>query len=234
MREKINVLRHLAVLFLTVIIFFLGVFIGSNVEELRVESLYTNLQEQDVEYQNIVTENTYIEYLLSQNQQNNSQVSCDIVEKAYFTSIGNLDDSRKSLENYLATASSNEEEFYRLESHYANTQLNYLILAQRISKLCDQKINTIVYFYGNDEICPECEDQGVYLTYVKQQLQDDVLVFSFDISKEGPVELLKHQYNITSNGQLPRVVVNDEKLGFSTSQEVIDTLCEQGLKEEYC
>ena len=234
MREKINSLRHLGVLFLTVIVFFLGVFISGNVEDLRVESLYNQLQEQDLEYQNIVTESSYIEFLLSQKEKNSTQYSCEQLEKTYFTSIDNLDEARKDLESYISTASKNEEEFSRLESHYANTQINYLMLAQRFSQICKEKINTVVYFYSDDDdICPSCEDQGVYLTHVKQKLQDKVLVFSFDVNKEGPVQLLKTNYNVSVTS-LPRVVVNGEKMGFSTSDEVLNLLCEQGLNDSVC
>lgn len=235
MREKINTIRHLGVLFITVIIFFLGVFIGGGVEELRVDSLYTQLQEQDLEYQNVVTESSYIEFLISQKQQNESQISCEQISSAYYSSIDNLDNSREKLEGYLDTASSNEEEFIRLESHYSNTQINYLTLAQKISELCGDSMNTIIYFYGNDDKCPECEDQGVYLDYVKQQLGDDILIFSFDIEKEGPIQLIRRVYGVDFNGELPVLIINgDQRRGFSTSSEVIDSLCEDGLNHSVC
>lgn len=234
MREKINRLRHLGVLFLTLIIFFLGVFIGGNVEDLRVESLYNQLQEQDLDYQNIATESSYIDFLISQNEQNGSLASCNTIESAYFNSINNLDLSRKKLESYLGTSTNNEDEFNRLKGHYANAQVNYLMLAQKISSLCDEKLNVIVYFYADDDTCPSCEDQGVYLTYVKQRLQEDVLVFSFDVNREGPVQLLKTHYNITTKKGLPVLIVNGEELDFSTSDEILNVLCEQGLNDSTC
>lgn len=234
MREKINRLRHLGVLFLTLLVFFLGVFIAGSIEDLRVESLYNELQEQDLEYQNVVTESAYIDFLISQKEQGIRNTSCGTLEKAYFSSIDNLDESRKKLESYLGTvSSSNEDEFARLQGHYANTQINYLMLAQRISNLCREKINTIIYFYADDEICPSCEDQGVYLTYIKQRLQDNVLIFSFDIMKEGPIQLLKKQYNVSVEG-VPKIIVNEDELEFSTSDEIFSLLCEQGLKDSVC
>ena len=56
MRQKVNVLRHIGVLLLTNIIFFLGLFIGNTVEEMRVEVLYSQLQDQDLDYQKMLVE----------------------------------------------------------------------------------------------------------------------------------------------------------------------------------
>ena len=223
MREKVNLLRHFSILFLTVIVFTMGIFIGGNVEQLRIEALYTQLQEQDLEYNNLVTEGNYLDYLIS-SKENGANVSCDIIQGSYFTSIENLDKSRLRLENYLGSTTDREDEFQILLGHYANTQINYWVMAERISNLCDTDYNTIIYFFSDDdEVCPECEDQGVHLTYVKQLLRDEVLIFSFGRASTSTIDLVGQTLDISSRA-LPVLIINGETHGFLSNEAIIEVL----------
>lgn len=230
MREKVNHIRHISILFLTIIIFFFGVLIGGNVEDKRIETLYTQLEEQDLAYQNVVTESRYISKLL----ESESNVSCGVIEGAYFTSINNLDDSRLKLEEYINSASVRQEEYYRLQGHYSNLQTTYWILANDILDMCNSSsFETILYFYDDDTNCPSCQDQGVHLNYIKQVLQDDVLIFSFDIQREGIVKLISQQYDIF-NRETPSIVIGEEVYGFSTNEEILNYLCDNDLNNSVC
>lgn len=233
MRKKINALRHFGVLLFTIIIFALGILIGGNIEQLRVQNLYTQLQEQDLNYQSIVTESNYIEYLVSLKEKESNNVSCETIKGAYYTSISNLDDSRIKLENYINNAKVKEEEYQRLKEHYSNLQLNYFILAKKINNLCEGNMNPILYFYADKKKCPACEDQGIHLDYVKKKLGDDVLIFSFDAEKQGAVKLLAQKYDVAQR-ELPIVVINEEINGFIENQEIFNTLCMQNLNSDVC
>ncbi len=234
MRERVKVIRYLGVLFLTILIFVIGIFLGSSVEELRVENLYNQLQEQDLEYQTVVTESTYIDFLVSSKEERGN-ISCDAIKGTYYTSIGNLDDARLKLENYINFGKVREDEFYRLREHYSNVQINYWILANRISSLCDSNMNTILYFYADKKKCPACEDQGIHLSYVKQRLGDDILIFAFDSqSSSGVLKLLSQRYSV-SERELPVLVINNEIYGFMHNSLIFKILCEKGLdNEEVC
>ncbi len=232
MREQVNYLRHLGVLFVTLIIFFLGVFIGNDVENLRVQNLYTQLQEQDLEYQRILAESNYLDYLI-ESKSLGKNVSCNTIKGSYYTSIENLDDSRLRLENYINTASVNEEEYYRLKSHYENVQINYYITASKISSLCEDELNVILFFYDEEKECPACEDQGIYLDYVKKKLGDDVLIFSLDSQKEGPIQLLAQAHNVYFS-ELPIIVINGEAFDFSDKDEIFEILCRNDPDLDVC
>lgn len=225
MRKKLNALRHLGILLLTVMIFIVGILIGSDVEELRVQNLYTQLQEQDLNYQNIVTESNYIDYLVNLKTKNNKSVTCDMIKGAYYTSIRNLDDSRLKLENYINMAKVKEEEYDRLKQHYANLQINYMVLSKKINSMCEGNMNPIIYFYGDKKDCPACEDQGIHLDYVKRKLKDDVLIFSLDAEKEGAIKLLAQQYEVKYR-ELPVIVIEEDIYGFMQNEEVFSKLCE--------
>ncbi len=226
MRRKINAIRYIGVLILTILIFTIGIFLGGMVEGFRVQNLYTQLQEQDLDYQNVLTEGNYLNYIVSlkeNNLNNSNNVSCDLIRGAYFTSIKNLYNSRLKLENYINTGSVKEKEFSRLKEHYANVQINYWILANRISNLCDGNLNTILYFYQDEKKCPSCEDQGVHLSYVKAKLKDEVMIFSLDLDRIGPTQLLAQKYGAYER-ESPILVINEEVYGFSTNSEIFDIL----------
>lgn len=234
MRRQVNWVRYFGILILTIIIFFLGTFIGSSVEEAQVANMYTQLQEQDLSYQNVVTERTYIRHLLDQGVAENRSVSCEALVGAYETSISSLEDSRLKLESYLDTASSQQEAFYRLRNHYANLQIEYWMLAQEVNRLCPKSFDTVLYFFSeDDEECPACQDQGVHLSYVKQKLKDKVMIFSFSVDSQGAATLLKQRYDV-SQRNLPVVVINEEINGFLTNEEVFTKLCSKGLNHSVC
>lgn len=232
MRKHINWLRHLSILVLTIIIFILGIFIGINVEQMRVSTLYTQLQEQELSYQTLITESNYINYIVSLKGQSD-EVSCDIIKRLYYTSIHNLDESRIKLENYENAGRVKVEEYKRLKKHYANVQITYWMLANKINSICKENMNTILFFYAEKKICPSCEDQGIHLSYVKQKLKDDVLIFSFDALNEGASRLLMQKYDIRLK-DLPVLIINEQKYNYSTNSEIFKILCNNGIKNSVC
>ena len=232
MRKQINIVRHLSILFLTVLIFLVGILIGGDIEQLRVQGLYTQLQTQDLVYQNVVTEGNYVDYIVGLKEEGNN-ISCKSIKGAYYTSITHLDDARLKLESYINTAKVKEEEYQRLKGHYSNLQINYWILANKINGMCEGNMNPILYFYADKKDCPACEDQGTHLSYVKAKLGDDILIFSLDSKKDGPIQLLTQKYDVKYR-ELPVLVIDEEIKGFSTNEEVFTHLCENGYKNEIC
>ena len=94
-------------------------------------------------------------------------------------------------------------------------------------------MNTILFFYGDKKKCPSCEDQGVHLTYVKQKLKDDVLVFSFDAEKQGAIKLISQNYQIQGR-ELPSLIINGELHSFMSNAQIFEVLCGLGLDSEVC
>jgi len=214
MRKKFNSLRHMAILFLTIIIFLLGIFFGGAAEQLRINSLYNDLKIQNLEYQNLQTELSYLNFLLSQEKLN--KTSCNLVKGSYFISIKNLDNARIRLEDYLNSAKIDKEDFYQLKDHYI------------VKRECGG-VNTILYFYGSKKKCPACEDEGIHLTYVKDKLKDNVLIFALDTERDkGPIKLLMTKYDIYHR-ELPVLVINDKICGFKTNEQVFKILNESNI-----
>ena len=232
MRKNVSWLRHFSILFLTVIIFTIGIFIGGNVEEARVQNLYTQLQQQDLDFQNLVTQENYLDYLISMKEKGNGDIDCSEIKDTYYRSIESLDSSRLKLEAYINKGNVKEEEFARLKEHYSNLQINYWILANRINNLCENtNMNTVLYFYQDNKECPSCEDQGVYLSYVKGVLGDDVLIFALDAQKAGAISLLVKNYDLVGQ-EFPIMIINEKVYKFMEDEEIFEVLCENGLVSE--
>jgi hypothetical protein len=233
MRKKINWIRHLVVFLTTFLIFMSGILIGDQVDDLRVNEMYLKLQEQDLDFQNILIEKDYLENLIDEKESGRRNVSCEFLEYSYVKSLKYLDSSRINLEQYTQEAGSrNELDFELLKKYYSNIQINYWLLTKKINTLCDSEMNSILYFYGEKKSCPECYDQGIHLDYVKQVLQDDISIFVFDAEKDGPAKLILSSFNVT--GALPYLIIDDDEYNYLTNEEIFGVLCEKGLNNSVC
>jgi len=237
MRKKISVIRHIGVLLLTIMIFTVGIFIGTSVEQARVENLYDQISEQSLEYQNLITETNYLNYLIENNDNDNNNIfinstnvennlsiiNCNMIKQTYYSSLLNLDNSRLKLENYINQGKVESDEFRRLKAYYFNLEIDYWMIANKMNSICNSNFNSILYFYGDKKKCPSCEDQGVHLDYVKQKLKDDILIFSLDSEREGPINLLIKQYKVNER-ELPVLIINNKIYSFKTNSEIFKIL----------
>ena len=82
-------------------------------------------------------------------------------------------------------------------------------------------------------ICKAMQSTGIYLDYVKKKMKDDILIFALDGDKEGPTNLLAKTYDL-ENRQLPVLVIGEEIVEFSDSDEIFEILCKQGIDKKYC
>lgn len=218
MHRSIDKSKHLYVFLISSIIFLFGVLIGAQVEQLRIESLENRFQEENIKYEEIQAEIDYINFLVD--KETNSNI-CPTLTDSYLESVKNLDDSVFSLENYKSTAEFKKEEYESIKTQYFNLEMRYYILAEKINTLCDNSFDTILYFYGDNKECPECEDQGIYLDYVKKKYQDEVMIFSFDSQSSSDVVKILVTNNNVSIDNLPKIVINgNHTLAFSDSETI--------------
>jgi nitrogen regulatory protein PII-like uncharacterized protein len=216
-------------LFLTIIIMTIGILIGSQVENIRVDNLYSQLQKEDLEYQGINSQINYLNFLLDDIvQENKSEIknSCELITGSYFLGLLKLDESMNRLEDYINEAKFNQDKYNILRDHYSNLQVNYYGLGKRLQKKCNINISIILYFYINDlEKCPMCKDQGSHLNYVKNIKKNAVLIFSFPVeeNKDNIVEILRKSLDVR-NENYPVLVINGQKFGFLENKEIFEIL----------
>ncbi len=210
-RKKMNdVTLMLAAIFLTILIFVLGVILGNFLAEIKLNELrntaseLTNmltgmeLKEKMIEEEGICN---FKEDFLSEERSKMGR-RLDFLEKKF---------GKDNLDVLI------EKETYQL------IEIRTLLLAEKTKEMCNDNISIILFFYTNDEkdekgSIDKCILQGEALDPLSRKYQD-VNIFSFDINTNNPaVNTLKQQYDVT---MVPTIVLNGMKYeGLKTAYEI--------------
>lgn len=216
--RKISRSRYFFAATITAGIFLLGLFLGLIIENHRLEFIQNEDTIQKLEYNSLQVLYAYIDQLSASQE-------CDTIPKVYDLSLEHLENTRIRLENYDREAKIKEEEFAKLKREYVQAQLRYWLLAQKINEMCDLDIVSVLYFFSTDKECPDCEEQGFVLTYLKDIFKTKLLIFAIDSNyeEEPMIGLLKRSYNIT---KYPTIVIEENKYeGFTKKDEILDEVC---------
>ena len=155
------------------------------------------------------------------------QIALDILSsETQFNLLGetnckNVDDSILSQEiNSLATKLSYMEandqgtvnsELTYLKKYYSLLQIKDYILMQRLSGKCDFKPISVLYFYGNKDVCPQCVDMGLVLTKLRESYPE-IRIYSFDTNLQLSALNTLQSINKVSETKLPAVIVGDQTI----------------------
>ncbi|MBI3033420.1 hypothetical protein HYY69_08155 [Candidatus Woesearchaeota archaeon] len=216
-----TVSKHLYIIafVITLIIFLMGMFLGLVIDSKRVTYVQTTAKEQVVDFNSLQLQYQYLNTL-------GEKKDCNALLKTFDHAIKSLEDTRVRLETYDRNSQINKYEYSLLKREYTLAQLNYLFLADKASKLCDEKRSTVLYFFSDEDICPKCNEQAFVLTYLKKLFKDKLLNFAFDerlAEQEGMIAMLKTTYEIY---EYPTLVVNGEVIsGFSSAETLLAKIC---------
>ena len=195
--RKVNWKKHLLTLFITLIIFVVGILIGLKLSDQRISYTEDVATQQKLEYESLQLQLLY----LSENKEN-----CDLLFSTLDRNLYDLEQQRLRLEQYIA--SSSDVEYDLIKKEYLLTEIRYWMLAKDAKTFCEADFVPILFFYLRNEDCELCSTQGHILTYAKDKLKQKVLIFSLDAASEDPmVKLLKNSFNVTSS---PSIVINTE------------------------
>lgn len=213
-RKRFSTHKAITVLLLTIIIFSLGILMGNyntskkfnkviglsnslRLETQGVEVIHDILKENLCEGDDVLYLNDDL-YKLSE-------------RLAYMESVLGQDNAQvKSL----------KEEYFIIEARHWT-------LAKTRSKNClneSKELNStiILYFYGNEDLCPRCMEQGTVLTYLRERY-NGMKIYSFDINSESSVvNVIKKIYDVEG---VPGIVVNDETyIGYLNVDGVVNLI----------
>lgn len=222
--RKISRDKYIIAALITAGIFLLGFFLGLVIEGERIRYTESISKIQNLDFASLQIQYAYIDEL-------SQEENCYAVEKTFEENINNLETTRERIEDFDENAKINKEEFDLLKREYLLAQLRYWLLAMRTKNLCDQDIISLLYFFSDDKICPDCNSQSFVLTYLKKRFKERLLIFSFDESfeEEPMISLLKHVYNITS---YPALVI-EGKLheGLKDKKQLLNIICDYYQEE---
>ena len=143
-------------------------------------------------------------------------------------------DTGSKIENYQDASSTfvKDQSYVKQKKTFNQNEIYYLALFKNFQKKCNWSNKVIFYFYRNSKDCPDCDAQSFVLTDIKQSLDQDVAIFSFDMDLGlSSLESLNDYYKIK---EYPCVIVDEKAYcGLRDKKEILEILC-QGFNIDYC
>ncbi len=211
-KKKFSIHKAFSILFLTVIIFAVGVLIGNQTSHQKVNTVLELSQELQLQTRGIEVQYDILEENICLN------------DDVLFLTEDLFDLSEKIgfMENTLGSENAKVQE---MKKEYFIVEAKHWLLAKKRTKECFQNNismnNTIVlYFYSNKGDCPRCQQEGTVISYLHMEYEG-MNVYSFDATSDSTVvTTLKQLYNIKD--EMPALVINDEThSGFIDADEFI-------------
>lgn len=144
------------------------------------------------------------------------ELSCQDVDRSILSKeIATLADKISYSEQNVG----NKEEVQLLKKQYTILQVKDFLLSKRIAERCKQKIATVFYFYGNKDVCSNCEKQSYVLDALREKYPT-LRVYSFDYNLDlSTIKALTSIYKIENT--LPGLVINGKTVsGFKTVEDL--------------
>jgi hypothetical protein len=110
----------------------------------------------------------------------------------------------------VATEEFQKDQFYLDQKKKFNeNQILYLLFLTKVDKECALNQDIVTFFYRNSEDCRKCDDQSFVLTDIKEQLENNVSIFSFDMDLNiTNIDILAQYYEVD---ELPCTIINEKK-----------------------
>jgi len=102
---------------------------------------------------------------------------------------------------------------------YSMLELQHFLLIKSYSEKCNKSINSILFFYSNEENFADAGEKIGYILDSLKSQKKQVMIYSFDYNlKINLIELLKRNYNITE----PNIVIINEKIKLNNINNIKD------------
>lgn len=193
-RKRISKTKYLAIFATTTLIFLIGMYLGHIITSGKISRLEN--VEQDIKTRTMDME---LQFLLL------SEDPCLIGD---FTELSDeLYQIGKKLSYMEQQLGAKNDDVKRLKEYYSLLEIRHWLFFKRIEEQCDKNLTLILYFYSTTGGCPECEQQGYILTYLRKD-NPNLKVYSFDINLDNfALGTIKRKYDIKGT---PSLVIGDE------------------------
>lgn len=202
--------KYIKALILTLFIVLLGIFLIMQLDNMRLNSLNEKVDE-------IILDMDSTRLFLLYNQiEGDENNYCDILDERIETQSAKTYNLVRELEAGEKASFLVSYNLLKRKYFYANLEL-YLYL-QDFEKQCEgKKINAILFFYKDQELCNQCLLQGTILDKVRDKCSN-ISIFAFPGDLEiDLIDLIMNKHGVTS---IPSIVVNGKTRGFSTEEEI--------------
>jgi hypothetical protein len=224
--RRISASKYIIAFIFSTLIFVIGVLVGNALSKERIDYLKEIADKQQLDYKSLELQSLYISSFELKNE------SCLAFRKILEKSLDDVAKAQGKAEMYMKQR--NDARYDDIKRDYSMAQIRYLLLDKKVRDICKFDTASLLYFYSDKE-CPDCSPQGTILTYLKEKMQDKLLIFSLDVDfKQEPlIELFKLKYNITA---VPSIIVNEAVYqGLMKKEEVLQAICPlYGDKPDIC
>lgn len=202
-KKEISWLKYVLVLALTIVVFLFGILLGNYFTDKKFESV--DRIEENLRLQ---TAGAELQYLLLLEQPCKYINNTPLADELY--RIGERVDYME------AQRGENDPDVLRLKNTYSLLELRDWLLTIRTNEECGISQVPVLYFYSNAGDCPQCQEQGYTLTYLRREYPH-LRVYAFDVNVENPaLDTVKRIHGIT---ETPTIVIGNQTLGFTTLEE---------------
>ncbi|MDD5418003.1 MAG: hypothetical protein PHW96_03935 [Candidatus Nanoarchaeia archaeon] len=209
---------HITALIISTLLFIVGIMTGALLNREKIsylEETITSLSNtiQDVELQilflDIAGDKISCEYLIGEANKLGDEA-------------GRLGEK---VELYEQNVKLEDTSYKQLKSTYMSILIRDWITLEKIKSSCAGNYTTVLFFYEQNSVA--CENQGAVLSYYKELLGNNIMVFALDYSlNHTTINGFVKAFNIN---RFPSIVVNMETYeGFKSSAEFKEIICSQG------
>jgi hypothetical protein len=204
--RKIDWKRYLVTLLITAFIFVTAFSFSNNLSNKRIQDIK---RIQDSIATDILSSETQFSLL--------SELSCKDVGTA--TLSQELNSIAERIQTSANSLGNNNQEVIFLKKYYSLLEIKDYLLMRRISAQCGEKFMFALYFYDNEENCPDCDKAGYVLTYLRSRYPQ-LRVYSFDRNLDvSAVKTLRSIFGITE--PYPAFVFGDKTInGYKEKEEM--------------
>ncbi|HIH31613.1 TPA: hypothetical protein HA235_02800 [Candidatus Woesearchaeota archaeon] len=220
--RKVNYKRYIFAFVITAAIFLLGFFFGFYMDLQRVNYFQTLSETNRLNIRSLQLQNELINEKTLTNQ-------CSAFRFIFDNAIIELEKNRERLELYQQQANVKKAEFEILRREYTLSQINFWSISAKLKESCANSSDfvTVLFFFGDKEICSDCENQATVLNYYKTQMNQNILIFAINrelADTEPVVNLLMKAYDVNSFPTL--VIDNSIYREYIDKEDMEDLLCD--------
>ncbi|OYT54213.1 MAG: hypothetical protein B6U72_03365 [Candidatus Altiarchaeales archaeon ex4484_2] len=212
---------------LTLAIFVSIYFLNTIMEGKREKTITSRMDEIISDFGEIETTYYLMEYMQEKRELRNN--TCQVMRKELEYLEGKLWKLDMKIRDYRQVTKDfmNDEFYIREKAHLNRREIIHFTMLERMKEKCNYRHLIILYFYGECDVNKQCDDQGFVLTYINQQIDPEISIFSFDMDLGlSSVNALAEIYNVT---ELPCIVVEGKAYcGMHNRAEITDILCRHG------
>ncbi len=213
-RKQLNIRILVSALVISAILFSAGFYTGYSINKQILGSIENDLKKVTADIQNFQLQFLFFDVL-------GESATCPLLRDT----LSNINTQSYEIGNRLVSSGSegqitDQNEYIILKKEYSRLLTGYWLLAKKLKDTCGLEASTIIYFFSKE--CTTCDDQGFVLSYLKNRMQEKLLVFALDGNLEEPsVKVLKEYFNIKT---YPSLIINGKLYGGFYSVEDIEKL----------